>query len=159
MPKKTGRPTVYTEKVAASICARIMDGESLRNICRDAKMPARSSVHKWLAENEAFSDRYARACDIRADEVFDEMFEIADDGNNDWMERKGSDGQSIGWQINGEHVQRSKLRIDARKWALSKMMPKKYGDKIQQEHTGKDGGPIETKTAVKLYELPDNGRD
>ncbi|EDT6018112.1 DNA packaging protein, partial [Salmonella enterica subsp. enterica] len=65
--------------------------------------------------------------------IAEELFDIADDGTNDWMEKLDKDGEAIGYQLNGEHVQRSKLRIDTRKWYLSKIMPKKYGDRIQHE--------------------------
>ena len=76
----------------------------------------------------------------------EDILDIADDGTNDWMEKQDSEGSAAGWSFNGEHVQRSKLRVDARKWLMSKMKPKKYGEKVSQEITGKDGGPIETKT-------------
>jgi len=98
-------------------------------------------VFKTLAEDADFAKQYARACEMRADAQFEEMFEIADDAANDWMER--NDGENVGWQVNGEHIQRSRLRIDTRKWALARMNPKKYGDKVQAEVTGKDGAPIE----------------
>ena len=141
-PPLIGRPTAYSKDIAADILARIMGGESLRSICRDEAMPARSTVHLWLAKNADFSDQYARACDIRAEEMFDEMFEIADDGTNDWMLRgSGEDAIEV---TNHENIQRSRLRIDTRKWALSKMNPKKYGEKITNEVVGKDGGPIAT---------------
>ena len=58
----------------------------------------------------------------------DEMLEIADDGSNDWMLRK--DGDKEFYVLNGEHVQRSRLRLDTRKWLLSKALPKVYGDKL-----------------------------
>lgn len=124
----------YTKALATTICARIMDGEKLRDICSDDDMPARSSVFKWLAENEDFADQYARAMEVRAEGLFDELFDIADDGQNDWMERRDSDGECIGWRENGESIGRSRLRVDTRKWAISKMLPRKYGDKI--EHAG-----------------------
>ncbi len=140
---KTGRPTTFSQETANKILVRVMAGESLRSICRDEAMPARSTVHLWLASRADFSDQYARACDVRADEVFDEMFEIADDATNDWMERKGED-DACGWQVNGDAVQRSRLRIDTRKWALARMNPKKYGDKITNEVVGAGGGPVQT---------------
>ncbi len=58
----------------------------------------------------------------------EEIVEIADDGRNDWMEVMSKDGESIGWRLNGEAVQRSRLRVDARKWLMSKLLPKKYGE-------------------------------
>jgi hypothetical protein len=66
----------------------------------------------------------------------DELLEIADDGTNDWMRRTGKDGEDLGWAINGEHIARSRLRVDTRKWLLSKCLPKIFGDRITAEHTG-----------------------
>ena len=125
---KTGRPTDYTPEIAAKICERIMEGESVRQICRDADMPGRSTVHLWLSQHEGFREQYRLAKEIMADDLFDEMEEIANDGRNDWMEEHSEQGS--GWRLNHEHVQRSKLRIDAIKWRLSKMLPKKYGDRV-----------------------------
>jgi hypothetical protein len=111
-----------------------MTGQSLREVCRRDDMPARSTVQSWLAKHEEFSDQYARACQIRQEELFDEIFEIADDGSNDWMDRQVGD-QTVE-VVNQEAIQRSKLRIDTRKWALSKMNPKKYGEKLDLNHEG-----------------------
>ena len=142
-----GRPSDFTQKIADEICERIADGESLRSICSADDMPNKSTVFKWLAAHEAFSDQYARARETQADSLFDEVLSIADDGRNDWMERNGQD--DAGWQLNGEHLQRSRLRVDARKWMAGKLRPKKYGEKLTQEHTGPDGGPIEFKRVSK----------
>lgn len=138
-----GRPSVYTEATADAICERLADGESLRTICDSDEMPAKSTVFKWLAEKPEFSDRYARAREAQADSLVDEMLDIADDGRNDWIERRNDDGENIGWRENGEVIRRSVLRIDARKWMAAKLQPKKYGEKIVQEHTGPEGGPIQ----------------
>jgi hypothetical protein len=59
----------------------------------------------------------------------EDILDIADNANNDWMERQGRDGQDLGWIANGENIQRSKLRVDSRKWLLSKLAPKKYGER------------------------------
>lgn len=127
----------HDEKAFAAILERIMGGESLKQVCDDAEMPVRSTVYLWMAEDRSLSDRYARACEIRADNIFDELFEIADDGHNDWMERNF--GDETRWVENGEAIRRSALRIDARKWALAKMQPKKYGEKITHDGTGQNG--------------------
>lgn len=133
-----GRPSTYNEDIAALICGRMADGESLRSICRDESMPALSTVFLWVSKHSEFSEQYKLAMASRADAMFEEMFDIADDGQNDWMEKLDKEGNSYGWTLNGEHVQRSRLRIDTRKWALSKMMPKKYGDKLDDEGVGND---------------------
>ena len=129
-----GRPSIFTQELADTICERLAEGESLRRVCLDPDMPARSAVLRWLAADAAFQGQYARACEVRAEAIFDEMFDIADDGSNDWMEARDDDG-GVSYRLNGEHVQRSRLRVDARKWALSKMMPKKYGDKLDLSST------------------------
>lgn len=120
----------------ADICERIANGESLRTICADEGMPGKSTVFRWLEDekNADMRDQYARAREAQADHFVDEILEIADNGTNDWMEKNG-DG-SVGYAFNGEHVQRSKLRIDARKWLAGKLRPKVYGDRVQQEHSG-----------------------
>lgn len=145
-----GRPSSFTQELADTICERIADGESLRSICLDEDMPSKSMVFRWLATNVEFRDQYTIAREVQADAIFDEVIDIADDASNDWMERKNGDGESIGWQLNGDHVRRSQLRIDARKWIAGKLRPKVYGDKIVQEQTGPNGGPIETRTTITV---------
>jgi hypothetical protein len=125
-----------TEDQKTTILTEIMKGRSVRAICSDEGMPARSVIYEALAADAKFADHYARACSVRADEVFDEIFDIADNGTNDWMERHDEEGGNVGWRENGEALRRSVLRVDARKWALSKMQPKKYGDKMDIEHGG-----------------------
>lgn len=125
----------------------------MRTICAEDEMPDKATVFRWLAVNEPFRDQYARAREAQADYYAEEIIEISDDGTNDWMERrseaeKGA-GVNTGWVLNGEHVQRSRLRVDARKWYASKVAPKKYGDRLENTHSGPDGGPIETVTEIR----------
>ena len=75
---------------------------------------------------------FIRVIDYMGDEILD----IADDASNDWMERLGEDEKSRGWRENGEAINRSRLRVDARKWLMSKIMPKKYGDHVSLQHSG-----------------------
>jgi len=135
------RPSDYSQEIADAICERIADGDSLRTICADDAMPNKATVFRWLAKHPAFSDQYAHAREAQADTLADELTDIADDGTNDWMERKGSEGEVIGWRENGEAINRSRLRVDARKWIASKLKPKKYGDStmMQLSGPGKDG--------------------
>jgi hypothetical protein len=145
--KKTGRPSKYTLKVAEEICSRLMEGESLRSICRDEHMPHRGTVFNWLHNKPGFFDQYARARDAQADTLFDECLDIADDGANDWMEKRTRSGEVVE-SVNHEHISRSKLRVDTRMTMAKRLAPKRYGDKTSMELTGKDGGPIETTTSV-----------
>jgi hypothetical protein len=144
--KKTGRPSDFTDAVAALICTRLAEGESLREICRDEAMPGQSTVFRWLAANEEFREQYARAREAQADHMADEILEIADDGKNDWMERNVGEGEII-VVADHEHINRSKLRVDARKWLMSKVAPKKYGEKIEVAHSG---------SIRRAEELPDD---
>ncbi len=127
--KPLGRPSDYNEETALKICERLAEGESLRAICLDDDMPSKSSVFRWLDANPSFRDQYARAREFQADTMADEIQDIADDGTNDWMEKRLNDGSVIE-VVNHEHIQRSRLRVDTRKWVASKLKPKKYGDKL-----------------------------
>lgn len=122
---------MFTPELADAICARLADGESLRSICRDDSMPSTQTMFNWMRSQPGFVEQYARAKEESADAHADDILDIADDGTNDWMERKNSEGENIGWQVNGEHVQRSRLRVETRKWIASKLKPKKYGDKVE----------------------------
>lgn len=132
--RRRGRPTVYSDKLAKDICVRIASGESLRSICRDTKMPAIASVMLWLVDGEHkyLSEHYARARQIQAEILADEIFDVADDARNDWMKKE--DPKNPGYQFNGEAVARSRLRVDARKWYLSKIVPR-FADKKQIDLT------------------------
>ena len=127
-----GRPSILTPQLAAKIMERLADGESLRSICRDPDMPGRPTVYGWVLENrDGFADHYARAREMQAHALADDVMAISDDGSNDWMER--NDPNNPGWDANGEHLARSRLRVDARKWAASKILPKVYGEKTTHD--------------------------
>lgn len=135
--KPNGRPSIYTPELAAEIVRRMCEGESLRAICRDDAMPSRPTVILWIAENrEGFSAQYAIGRQAQAHLWAEELMEIADDGRNDTYE--GEDGP----RINTDVIQRSRLRVDTRKWVVSKMLPKLYGEKLALEHGGPDGTPL-----------------
>jgi len=147
MPKnKGGRPDDYTPETADRICARLAQGQSLRAICRDDDMPSVVTVFAWMRKYPEFLKRYTQAKEESADALSDEMIEIADDARNDWMDKVNADGEVYGQQVNSEHVQRSRLRIETRKWLASKLKPKKYGDKLGL--TDGNGEPITFKVLV-----------
>ncbi|MBS5742852.1 MAG: hypothetical protein KHW43_05035 [Neisseria sp.] len=120
--KRKGRPTDYTKDTADKICEKISGGLSLRAICAEAGMPARGTVYRWLIENADFQDQYARARDKQADYFAEEIIEIADSA-----------------EAESAAVSKAKLQIDARKWAASKIAPKKYGDKQEIDVKSSDG--------------------
>lgn len=153
-PKPVGRPSDYTQELAAEIFARMAEGQSVRKICSDETMPSSSTIFLWVQKHKEFSDNYDLAARDRAYGIAEDTIEIADDGRNDWMERqstaeKGA-GVNTGWVLNGEHVQRSRLRVDARKWFASRLDPKRWGDKITNEHSGPGGGDINLTHKVEI---------
>jgi len=153
----TGRPSKFTQALADRICERLVDGESLRSICCAEDMPHISTVCRWLGQNESFREQYARAREAQADTLFDEILDIADDASNDWMERKTQEegaSENAGWVLNGEHVQRSKLRIEARKWMAAKMAPKKYGEKVALVGGGDGDAPIKIERIERVIVDP-----
>lgn len=136
--KPTGRPSSYTPKVADEILTRLAEGETLLEICRDDHLPNRTTVQLWVIDDrEGFSSKYAQARAAQMERMAEEIVGIADDGTNDWMTRQV--GDEVVTVADHEHIQRSKLRVDARKWLLSKLAAHTYGDKVSAELTGKDG--------------------
>lgn len=123
-------PKEYNRDIAGKVCEYIMDGYSLRKIEATEGMPRRLVILKWLRENPDFRTQYARAREEQADVLADEILDIADQRLDD--------------------PQRSRLMIDSRKWYAGKLRPKKYGDKLQQELTGAEGGPIVSAVSVSL---------
>lgn len=134
-----GRPTLLTPELTDEICGRISGGDSVRTICDAQDMPAKATIFRWLRDHEQFRDQYELACKARCEALGEDLLEIADDGSNDWMVR--NDENNPGWVANGEHIQRSRLRVDTRKWILSRLLPKKYGDRLDTtlKGPGEDG--------------------
>lgn len=120
--RKTGRPTDYTKDMADKICEKIANGRSLRSICAENGVPPMKTIYRWLEANEEFRHQYARARDKQADYFAEEIIEIADSA-----------------EAESAAVAKAKLQIDARKWAASKIAPKKYGDKQEIDVKSSDG--------------------
>lgn len=124
-PKREGegRPTKYTKELGDLICERISTGESVRSIERDENMPSGVTIYSWLLDEdkEEFLKHYSRARDTQAEVIFEEIIELADKSLEDIIGDDKSDSA---------RVQARKLQIDARHWHLSKLRPKKYGDKL-----------------------------
>lgn len=145
------RPTDYNQEIADRICEAISEGQSLRAICAADDMPCKASVFRWLTLHPEFSDQYARAREEQAESLADEIVAIADESLNDtYIDQNGNE------RVNTEVVARARLRVDARKWVASKLKPKKYGDKVMQELSGPDGGPIETTARLDVTKLTDD---
>ncbi len=126
----SGRPTLYTAEIADRILDELSGGRTLRDVSRDDGMPPHNTVRGWVIDDrEGFAARYKRAREIGYDSMADEILEIADDGRNDWIVRR-KDGGSTELTVDHEHINRSRLRVDARRWLLSKALPKTYGDRL-----------------------------
>lgn len=150
-PKPKRRPTKYSKTIADRICAQISEGKSLRSVCAQEGYPATVSVFRWLRMNEEFRNQYERATRDRTEAMAEDILDIADDGSNDYMTiTKGDYSYNV---EDKEVTSRSKLRVESRKWLMSKMKPKKYGDKIDMTTNGKDlPTPIYGGIATKLNE-------
>jgi hypothetical protein len=144
---KRGRPTIYSKQLADSICKQLADGWTLRAICRQDDHPAESTVRGWaLDDTEGFFAQYARARDIGLDAIADQTFEIADTPLLGTRTKSGPHGTEI---VTGDMVDRSKLQVDTRKWYLSKLAPKRYGDKLEVVNPGNDDAMRELAAAIK----------
>jgi hypothetical protein len=126
------RPSDYSPELAAKICERLADGESLKSICTADDMPSKASVYVWLTKHSEFLDMYTRAREDQADTLADEIIDIADDASRDTKTITRDDGSEYD-VCNTEWINRSRLRVDARKWVAAKLKPKKYGERI--DHT------------------------
>lgn len=155
-PKKNGRPSKYTDKLADKICKMIAQGQSVRSICAKKDMISMQTFFRWLRENDKFREQYARACEERSYMHAEDIIEIADNATNDYMEKLEGDG----YIFNSENVQRSRLRIDTRKWLMSKLNPKVYGDKLDMTTNGNDiGVTLSASQAEQLLNARANRRD
>lgn len=139
-PKQGGRPSSYTPEVGDQICQWMAEGESLRSVCRRESMPSMSTVMRWAASNETFREQYARARDVLLEHWAEDIVEISDDGSRDYVAAGAEDG---GVRVDHDHIARSKLRVDSRKWLLSKLAPKKYGDRTAVDVGNQDGKPLQ----------------
>lgn len=137
--KSIGRPSMpFDQDVADLICDETCSSnKSLKTILKEnPTFPKTTTIFKWLNENQEFANNYARAKMLQADYLAEEILEIADDSSNDTVEGE------YGPMENKEWVNRSKLRVDARKWIASKLKPNKYGDKLDVTTDGeKINGP------------------
>jgi len=131
----------YTKKVGEELCELLAGGMTLTDACKRPGMPTRQCVYQWLASTDdrmrEFQSLYEVAKDLQVDYWVDQSLSIADDGTNDTY--VDDDGEK---RIDFDHIHRSKLRVQVRQWYAGKLRPKKYGEKLQQEITGKDGAQL-----------------
>lgn len=121
----------WSEDLVNDICDHLSTGKSLIEIGSLQGYPSTASMYRQMAKEPAFATRIARAREAQQDYEADNIVRMAD-------------------QATGENWQVVKLQIYARQWRAAKLAPKRYGDKIQQEHTGAEGGPIKSELTVKF---------
>lgn len=131
-------------QVQAKICYEIAHSSmGLETIIKlNEGMPCRAQVYKWLQEDLLFIDNYAQAKEDQMDYMATEIIEIADDSRNDYIEKLTESGDVV-MALDRDNIQRDRLRVDTRKWLMSKLKPKKYGEKTTTEHVTPDGEPAE----------------
>lgn len=139
--KADGKP--IPDAVLDIVLSEIASGKSMVRVCEQEGMPNRTALLRRIAGDPDLQARYAFAMEVRADVYAEQTIDIADDGVNDTY--VDGDGNK---RTDTDVVARSKLRIAARQWYASKIAPKRYGDKLQQEHTGANGGPIQMSFAT-----------
>lgn len=131
---------MYSQEVADAILARLAEGESLRAVCRDDSMPSVGSFLRWVTASPELAEQYAHARALCLDAMAEDILDIAD--NTEMGTKTVSKATGIE-TTEGDMTEHRRLRIEARKWLMGKLAPKKYGDKVTQEHTGPNGGGIE----------------
>lgn len=154
--KKIGAPQLYDRQAKTDeICKLLMEGKSLTEICRLPGMPHAATFMDWIDEDASLSRQYAHARERGYARLADELIAIADETHTE-VEVQETDAEGnpltredgspmlkrVRVPLSPDVIARNRLRVDTRKWMLSKMLPKIYGDRVTQEHTGKDGGPI-----------------
>ena len=138
---KRGRPSEYTEAIADIICGRLALGESLRAICADADVPHIATVMRWIDKNAEFRERYARARELQAEYLIDEIIEIADTPKVGIKTVSKVTGIET---TEADMIEHRRLQVDARKWAAAKLYPKKYGEKTETTLKGDPNSPVQT---------------
>lgn len=143
--KADGSPPVeYSPEVWAGICAEIAAGGALSRVCRDnPKYPAADVAWRWLAARPELRVSYNDAVARRAEALAEEILEISDDGSRDYV--PGPDGKMV---PDHDHIARSRLRVDSRKWLAARLAPRKYGDRVEL------AGDAENPVQIAAFLLP-----
>ena len=132
----------FSQPIADLICERLAGGESLRSICADKGMPHESTVRMWARDDvQGFSTQYTRAREIGYDCLAEEALHIADTPVIGVKTKTNEKGEIE--TVEGDMIEHRRLQVDMRKWMLSKMLPKRYGDKVTTELTGPNGGAVQ----------------
>lgn len=141
-----GGKGIYDDKLATEFCERMCKGEAPTQICQDPRMPSYPTIIRWTLSDdpklEAFRIMYEESKKIMWLYHADQMLDLSDNSANDYMDRYNKFTEETERVFDNENVQRSKLRIDTRKWLLAKMLPHVFGEKVDVSIGGRDGKPI-----------------
>ena len=135
LPAQRGPMTYYNRQLADEICSRVIEGQTIQEIGSSPGMPHWTTIWKWVARHPEFCEMWLIAKRAQMLREAESILEIADDGRNDWMQRRVDDG-TFEPIVDKDNIQRSRVRIDARKWLLAKMMPSIFGERVAIEHSG-----------------------
>jgi terminase small subunit-like protein len=142
--KRTGRPPGFgklrSEENAELICDWIVEGKTLREIAGALGCTA-GAISKWADDDATFAQRYARAREMACQLLVDDLLALSD------ADCIGPDGLP-----DNALVQRARLMVDTRKWILSKVLPKRFGDRVTAEITGDPNAPLITR--IELVAVP-----
>ena len=127
-----GRPSLYADEIADAICEAIIEGGALYRICEQEGFPSENTVYRWIEEKPEFREKYARARELQQDREADKIVVIADETTD---------------------PNKARLQIDARKWRASKLAPKKYGDRLDLNHSGSIQQLSDEQLDARLTEL------
>jgi hypothetical protein len=133
--RRPTRPDIpYSYDLSEEICERLSNGETGASVCRDPKMPTWAVLQRWRRKHTDFDHRYRIAREACCEYYADDIVDIADDGRNDYVVR--TDGRKV---FDREAFERSRLRVDTRKWTVSKILRHVYGDKSEVDVRTPDG--------------------
>ena len=115
---KGGRPTICNDRLIDEVCLRLSQGVSMRTVCLDDDMPSMATIWRWLRENDDLARRYTAAKQESADAMIEDILAISDQDDDE------------------ESTNRSRLRVDTRKWIAAKLRPEKYSEKLDLTPSG-----------------------
>jgi hypothetical protein len=127
----------FSQELFDLICERVADGESLRKVCAEAGMPRKATVMRWVAADETLAKQWALAMEFRCELYAEEIVALADEAPRTYM-----DAVKKARLIDPSAVVHQKNQVNARMWTASRLLAKKYGDRVAASVGGPDGKPL-----------------
>lgn len=141
--RKPGRPSLYTEELAAEIATRLANGETMKSICSDDHMPDVLTVWRWRHEREEFCKIIQRAREAQSEAMIDACQELADEAAK----------VALAPECGSASVAAKKLAIETRLKVAARFAPEKFGDRVRQDVAGVPGAPLERKITLDPDQL------